>query len=296
MKLNINVSVHTTNPELRKRMMHNRFAGEKLKYLWMMAEGGLKLNCQIVLCTGYNDGAELERTLSDFEKMADSITSVAVVPVGITKYRQGLCPMTTFNEKTAGETIDLIAKYQQRFLEKTGSRKVFPSDEFFLIAKRSLPEAEFYEDYPQYENGVGLMRSLEDEFSMALKINDPPETRRKVTIATGTAVFDFISSLARRAEKEWEELEVRVVAIKNRFFGETITVTGLITAGDLIDQLKDVDIGDELLLSSAMVKADEPVFLDDLTVRDVEKALDTKIRLCPNDGYELLDAINGIRQ
>jgi putative radical SAM enzyme (TIGR03279 family) len=294
MKLNVNVSVHTTNPKLRCKMMNNRFAGEKLKYLWQMADAGLSLNCQIVLCPNLNDGAELERTLNDFGKIAENISSVSVVPVGLTKFREKLYPLTTFDEKTAGETIDIIEKYQNKFLSEHGSRLVFPSDEFFLTAKRELPSADYYEDYPQYENGVGLLRSLEDEFESALKIADKMLCKRKITIATGKSPYEFIKSLTNKAESVFEDLKCQVIPIRNDFFGESITVTGLITAQDIINQLKGVDIGDNLLLSSAMIKADEPIFLDDMSIEDVERKLDTKIRIVPNDGFEFLDALLGV--
>ncbi|MCR4889885.1 MAG: DUF512 domain-containing protein [Ruminococcus sp.] len=294
MKLNINVSVHTTNPELRVKMMHNRFAGEKLKFIWQLAESGIKLNCQVVCCPGLNDGDELRRTLSDLGTLMPNITSMAVVPVGVTKFRQGLYPLTTFNKQTAGETIDIIGEYQQQFLEKFGTRTVFPSDEFFLIAERDIPEAEFYEDYSQYENGVGMLRSLMDEFDKALEIAEWEGGERHVTIATGYSPYPIMCKLAKLAEEHFPLLRCDVRRIRNDFFGDTITVTGLITAQDLIAQLKGTDIGDQLLLSSAMVRRDSEVFLDDLTITDVERELGVTVRISNSDGYELLDAIMGI--
>jgi putative radical SAM enzyme (TIGR03279 family) len=294
MKLNINVSVHTTNPELRVKMMHNRFAGEKLKFIWQLAESGIKLNCQVVCCPGLNDGDELRRTLSDLGTLMPNITSMAVVPVGVTKFRQGLYPLTTFNKQTAGETIDIIVEYQQQFLEKFGTRTVFPSDEFFLIAERDIPEAEFYEDYSQYENGVGMLRSLMDEFDKALEIAEWEGGERHVTIATGYSPYPIMCKLAKLAEEHFPLLRCDVRRIRNDFFGDTITVTGLITAQDLIAQLKGTDIGDQLLLSSAMVRRDSEVFLDDLTITDVERELGVTVRISNSDGYELLDAIMGI--
>ncbi|MBR0511225.1 MAG: DUF512 domain-containing protein, partial [Ruminococcus sp.] len=185
MKLNINVSVHTTNPELRVKMMHNRFAGEKLKFIWQLAENGIKLNCQIVCCPGLNDGDELRRSLTDLGTLMPNITSMAVVPVGVTKFRQGLYPLVGFDKKGAGETIDIIEEFQQIFLEKFGTRTVFPSDEFYLIAERELPPMEAYEDFSQYENGVGMLRSLIDEFEKALEIAEWEGGDRHVSIATG---------------------------------------------------------------------------------------------------------------
>ena len=294
MKLNINVSVHTTNPELRVKMMHNRFAGEKLKFIRQLAENGIKQNCQVVCCPGLNDGDELRRTLSDLGELMPNITSMAVVPVGVTKYRQGLYPLTTFNKQTAGETIDIIAEYQQEFLRKFGTRTVFPSDEFFLIAERDIPEAEFYEDYSQYENGVGMLRSLMDEFTKALEIAEWEGGDRHVTIATGYSPYPIICQLAKQAEEAFPQLKCDVVRIRNDFFGDTITVTGLITAQDLIAQLKGRDLGDQLLISSAMLRRDSDVFLDDLTVPDVERERGVTLRSSASDGYALLDAIMGI--
>ncbi|MBR3282487.1 MAG: DUF512 domain-containing protein [Ruminococcus sp.] len=296
MKLNINVSVHTTNPELRVRMMHNRFAGEKLKYIWQLAQNGIKLNCQVVCCPGLNDGDELRRTLSDLGSLMPNISSMAVVPVGVTKFRQGLYPLTGFTPEGAGETIDIIESYQREFLEKFGTRTVFPSDEFYLIAGRDIPPAEVYEDYPQYENGVGMLRSLMDEFYQALDMAEwEGGGDRHVTIATGYSPYGVISSLAKLAEERFPQLRCDVYRIRNDFFGDTITVTGLITAQDLIAQLKDKELGTELLLSSAMVRRDSDVFLDDMTIGDVERELGVELVTTNSDGFELLDAIMGIK-
>lgn len=294
MKLNINVSVHTTNPELRCLMMHNRFAGEKIAFLRQMADAGISMNCQIVLCPGLNDGDELRRTLTDLGSLMPNVNSVAIVPVGLTKFREGLYPLTLFNEKTAGEAIDIIEGFQHEFLEKYGTRLVFPSDEFYLIAKRPLHDADFYEEYPQYENGVGMLRSLYDEFESALKLSDQPEDQREVSIATGAAAFGFISGLAQMAEQKYKNLKCRVYKIVNDFFGETITVAGLLTAQDIMAQLKDKPLGTELLLTKSMIMRDSDIFLDDITIPQVEEALGVKIRLTDNDGFSLLDGILGV--
>ncbi|MDE6730666.1 MAG: DUF512 domain-containing protein [Oscillospiraceae bacterium] len=294
MKLNMNVSVHTTNPDLRCQMMQNRFAGQKLEYLWQMANAGIQLNCQIVLCPGLNDGAELERTLRDLGKMLPHLTSVAVVPVGLSKFRENLYPLKIFDKKTAGATIDLIQRYQTEFLEKFGTRAVFPSDEFFLLAEREIPDADYYEDYPQYENGVGMLRSLADELENALEdfaYSEFPEQAIKISIATGVSVYPFLKKLVHKIEQKFPGLTCQVFCIKNYFFGESITVTGLLTAQDIITQLKNQDLGEKLLLSSSMIRKGDPVFLDDYTIQDVEKALDTRIQIVNNDGYDLLDAI-----
>lgn len=294
MRLNINVSVHTTNPELRCKMMNNRFAGEKLKYLKMIADSGLMMNCQIVCCPDINDGKELERTLDDLAALMPNIQSVAVVPVGLTKFREGLFPLRCFDAEGAGSVIDIIESKQKECLKKYDTRMVFPADEFYLLAGRELPPTGFYEDYPQYENGVGLLRSLYDELEQALDDCEEQVQKRKVTVATGTAAEDFHKMLADKIMKKFPQLEIQVRGIINYFFGETITVAGLVTAGDLISQLKNTDLGDELIIPKVMLKADEPVFLDDLTVSDVERELNVNVTACANDGFEYLDKIIGI--
>lgn len=294
MKLNINVSVHTTNPELRVKMMHNKFAGEKLKYIYQLAENGIQLNCQVVCCPELNDGDELRRTLTDLGGLMPNISSMAVVPVGLTKFREGLYPLKCFDKKTAGETIDIISEFQEKFLSEFGTRTVFPSDEFFLIAEREIPDNDYYEDYPQYENGVGMIRSIIDEFTNALDMAEWEGGERHVSIATGYSPYSIICQLAKMAENKFPKLKCDVYRIRNDFFGETITVTGLITGQDLIAQLRNRDLGIELLISSAMLMTNSEIFLDDLTISDVERELDIAVRYTKNDGYELLDAIMGI--
>jgi putative radical SAM enzyme (TIGR03279 family) len=293
MRLNINVSVHTTNPELRCKMMNNRFAGEKLKYIKMMADSGLMLNCQIVCCPEINDGAELKRTLEDLYALMPNIQSVAVVPVGITKFRRGLYPLKTFDKASAADVIDLIDGIQRKSLEKYGTRMVFAADEFYLTAERPLPNGDFYEDYPQYENGVGLCRSLIDEVDSALQDAQYSGKNRRVTVACGVAAYPVHVELAEKIMKKFPDIDINVKKIVNHFFGETITVTGLITAGDLSAQLKDENIGEELLISKSMLKADEPIFLDDKSLDDVSTALNVKITPTANDGYEYLEHILG---
>ena len=291
MRLNINISGHTTNPELRCTMMHNRFAGEKLKYLKQFADAGIAMNCQIVLCPGINDGDELRRTLTDLGNLMPNIKSAAVVPVGVTKFRDGLYPLEKFNKETAGQAIDLIESFQAAFLEKYGTRLVFPADEFYITAERELPDGDYYEDYCQYENGIGMLRSLADEFESAMKIADDPTKPRTVSIATGAAVYDFLVKLVKKSEEKWNNIKCNVYKIRNDFFGETITVTGLITAQDIIAQLKGKELGDALLISKCMLMRDSDIFLDDLRIPDVEKALGVSVRPVDNEGFELLDAI-----
>lgn len=294
MRLSINISVHTTNPELRCKMMNNRFAGEKLDYIRQFAEAGISMNCQIVLCPDINDGEELVRTLTDLGNLMPNIQSIAVVPVGLTKFRQGLYPLKIFDRDGAGRTIDTIESFQKTFLDKYGTRLVFPSDEFYITAGRDLPNGDFYEDYPQYENGVGMIRSITDEFDRAFDMAEEDEIKPcSTSIATGELAYEYISALVEKTEKKWHNIKCNVYKIRNDFFGETITVTGLITGQDLIAQLKGKSLGDTLLLSSNMIRKDGGLFLDDYTISDVEKALDIKIRIVENDGFELFDAITG---
>lgn len=293
MRLNINVSVHTTNPQLRCKMMNNRFAGEKLDYLRQLSDAGIIMNCQIVLCPGLNDGDELRRTLSDLAELMPNVSSIAVVPVGLTKFRKGLYPLTLFDKQGAADNLDIIEGFQKKFLEEFGTRLVFPSDEFYILAGRPVPDNDYYEDYSQYENGVGMLRSLEDEFSDAFADLEDSYPDRHVSIATGALAYDFIKEFADRVHSRFENIVCDVYKIRNDFFGETITVTGLITAQDIMAQLKDKDLGTELLLSSAMIKRDSDIFLDDYTISDVEKALNVKIKLSPNNGRDLLALILG---
>ena len=294
MKISINVSVHTTNPELRCMMMNNRFAGEKLDYLKQFADAGISMNCQIVLCPGINDGKELERTLTDLGNLMPNIQSVAVVPVGLTKYREGLYPLQLFDKQGADDTINLIEKFQNKFLKEYGTRLVFPADEFYITAERELPTEESYEDYCQYENGVGMMRSLIDEFNSAFDNAEDDEIKDcHTSIATGALAYKYICKLIEKTEKKWHNISCKVYKIRNDFFGETITVTGLITGQDLIAQLKNQPLGDTLLLTSNMIKRDSDLFLDDYTISDVENALNVKIKIIDNDGFSLFDAITG---
>lgn len=295
MRLNINVSVHTTNPELRCKMMNNRFAGEKLRYIKMMTDSGLMLNCQIVCCPGINDGEELRRTLDNLYELMPNIQSVAVVPVGLTKFREGLYPLEIFDSEKAAEVIDIIAEVQKKSLETFGTRMVFAADEFYLTAGRPFPDGEFYEDYPQYENGVGLCRSLIDELHSALDMAEYDGGSRRVTIACGTLAYPVQKALAEDIHSRFPDIEVQVLPIINHFFGETITVSGLVTAGDLVAQLRGIDLGDELLISKYMLKSDEPIFLDDAHLDDVSRELNVNITPVPNDGFEYLDAVLGIK-
>ena len=291
----INISVHTTNPELRVKMMKNRFAGESLKIMERFYKAGIKMNCQIVVCPGYNDGDELKRTISDLGAMYPCVESIACVPVGLTKYREGLCELKPFDQKSASETLDLIEQMGMIFAVEKGARIVYPSDEFYLLSKRELPDHDWYEDYAQLENGVGMLTLFKKEFYDALGDTDVRlHTKRRVAIATGEAAAKTITELAAAAQEKFENLTCSVYVIKNNFFGERITVAGLLTAADLADQLSNKLDADELLISSAMLKKNDDVFLDDVTLSELCDKLGIRVRPVECDGYAFLDAILNI--
>ncbi len=281
----INISVHTTNPELRKKMLTNKNAGRIMEQLTRFAEGGLNMNAQIVLCRDINDGKELDRTLSDLGSLSYSIESVSIVPVGLSNYRDGLYPLRMFDKESAGAVIDLVEKWQAKFREDIGSNFVYLSDEFYILAEREFPKYEEYEDFPQIENGVGLCASLIYEFDEALGEvkNRTPKTEKAVVV--GYAAYDVIKGLVDKLDGN----KIHVYKIKNNFFGENITVSGLITGGDLIMQLKDKELGKEILITDSMLRHGEEVFLDDMTVSDVEEQLNVKVTAIPSDGYVFLE-------
>ena len=288
----INISVHTTNPELRCKMMNNRFAGDALKVLYRLAEGGTKLNCQLVLCPEINDGDELKRTLDDLISLYPEVQSIAAVPLGVTKYRDGLANLTPYDEKNARETIEIIEKYAENCYEKFGTRIVFAADEFYLKAKLPLPDESYYEDFAQLDNGVGICSLLKSEFVDACECEEAErDSFAKSTIATGSAAYPLICELVDIAKKKWHNLECNVYEIKNEFFGESITVAGLVTGKDLFSQLKDKKLGEYLLLPSCMFRAQGDIMLDDTSVEDIESALGVTVKIIQNDGYELLSAI-----
>ena len=294
----INISFQTTNPELRCKMLNNRFAGEALKKVQKLYEAGIHMNGQIVLCKGINDGEELKRSLTDLSKMIPVLESVSVVPVGLTKYREGLFPLEPFDAKDSAEVIDLIEGFQRDLYEKYGTHFVHASDEWYIVAGRELPPEENYDGYGQLENGVGKVRLLMDEFRQELKslLSDngfAPELIRphRLTIVTGMLIYPIMCDLMEEFREKIPRVDVQVAAIRNDFFGERITVTGLLTAGDIIKQLKDKDLGEYVILSENVVRSGEDIFLDDLHVPDVEKALHTRCRVTKVAGDSLLNAI-----
>ncbi len=263
----INVSVHTTNPELRVKMMKNKNAGKVLSYLRRFADAGISLNCQIVLCKGINDRKELERSMTDLAALYPSLIGVSIVPAGITNYREGLCHLEPFTAEEAGEVIDTIDKFGEKCLKKFGTRLFFSSDELYIEAGRELPGEDYYEGYPQIENGVGMIRSMDGEFTDELDFLDEYdlEKPRKVSVATGAAAYDFIKSLADRLCEQVPTLECNVYRITNDFFGHNITVAGLLTGKDLANQLNGKDLGDRLLIPRVTLRSEGDVFLDDTT-------------------------------
>lgn len=286
----INISVHTTNPELRVKMMNNRFAGEVLGYINRLSDAGIKMNCQLVLCNGINDGDELKRTLNDLSKLYPSVQTIACVPVGITKHREGLYPLMPYDEESAGSSIDIIEQFSAEFYKKNGTRLAFPADEFFIKAKREIPSSDYYEDFNQIENGVGIIAAQKEEFINALEDIESCDIKRNITVATGVDAKPFIEHLVQLLKKKWYNFNCNVIAVENDFFGKTITVAGLVTGGDLIKQLSDVDLGEQLLLPSCMLRSEQDKFLDDVTLEDVQDALNIEIKLVGNDGYDIVDA------
>ena len=299
----INISVQTTNPELRCKMLHNRFAGEKLKFLQDLYEAHIEMNGQIVLCKGVNDKDELKRSIEDLSSYLPFMRSVSVVPAGLTKYREGLYPLELFSKEEAGEVIDMIESYQPKFYEEYGLHFIQASDEWYILAERDFPEEERYDGYIQLENGVGMMRLLRDEFYHAFeeiqKSEEYPKLKegiaRTFTIATAKLAYPTIQEFADRITEAFPKVKITVACIRNDFFGETITVSGLITGQDLVAQLKErkeagEDLGDTLQIPINMLRSGEEVFLDDLTVQDVEAALGMTVKAVESGGKDFLDA------
>ena len=287
----INISFQTTNPELRCKMLHNRFAGEALKKVDILYEGGIQMNGQIVLCKGENDGAELERTLSDLTKYVPLLQSVSVVPVGLTKYREGLYPLEPFTKEDAIEVLKTIHKWQDKMYEEYGLHVMHASDEWYILAGEELPEEERYDGYLQLENGVGMLRLLENEFEEAYAGLEGDDKVREVSMATGRLPYPYIKKLAERLEEKYTNTKVHVYPIRNDFFGELITVSGLITGQDLKAQLKGQELGERLLLPCNMFRSQEEVFLDDVTLSELEESLQVKVDIVKSSGQDFIEAI-----
>ncbi|MCM1185271.1 MAG: DUF512 domain-containing protein [Lachnoclostridium sp.] len=293
----INISFQTMNPELRCRMLNNRFAGEALKKVDVLNEAGIRMNGQIVLCKGMNDGKELEFSIKELMKYIPNLESVSVVPVGLSKYREGLEVLEPFEKADAKEVLDLIHRYQAVCMEKYGLHFIHASDEWYALAEEELPEEARYDGYLQLENGVGMLRLLMDEFQDALNrrksggIPDNGGVLREVSLATGYLAYPYLQRMCQEIEEQYPYVQIHLYAIRNDFFGERITVSGLLTGQDIKNQLLGRKLGEELLLPQNVLRSGESVFLDDLTVEDLEKALQVPIYIVKSSGYDFLDAV-----
>ncbi|MCR5590240.1 MAG: DUF512 domain-containing protein, partial [Lachnospiraceae bacterium] len=294
----INISVQTTNPELRCKMINNRFAGEALKRIKTLYDGGITMNAQIVMCKGINDGAHLEKSLNDLLEYAPVMQSVSVVPVGLTKYRDGLYPLEKIEKEDAIKTLSIIENISKKAMKEYGIHFAHASDEIYILAGRSMPPAEEYDDYPQLENGVGMLRLMMDEYEEARSrvikdieagIIDCNSVRASFSIVTGLLAKDYIVDAVSSICSLFPNVSFKVHAIRNDFFGENITVAGLITGGDIIAQLKGKSLGDDILIPDCMMKADEEIFLDNVKVSDIEGALQVQVHIVKSNGLDLVN-------
>lgn len=292
----INISVHTTNPDLRKQMMINKNAGDVLRYIPQLADAGIELNTQLVLCPGINDGEELRKSIEWLSQFRPAIQSIAAVPVGLTKFRDGLQELRPYTKDEAKKQLDIMLEYGDRFAAEDGLRLIYPSDEWFLLSDVKIPQEDFYDGYPQLENGVGGCRLLEDEFTTALEelpkdLEIPTNT---IDLATGVLAAPLLEKLAQKAQKKFPQVKIKVHTILNDFFGHTITVAGLLTGQDIINQLKNKLNSDILLLPDVVLRAEEDVFLDDVSVDELEQELNVTLEIIPRSGEELLYSLLGI--
>ena len=287
----INISIHTTNPELRCKMLHNRFAGEALKKVDILYEGGITMNGQIVLCKGENDGEELERSIRDMTKYLPYLQSVSVVPVGLTKYREGLYPLESFEKEDAKKVLETIHKWQKKIYEEHGTHFIHAGDEWYILAEEEVPEEERYDGYLQLENGVRMLRLLQNEFEEEFDTLVGDDRRREISLATGVLAYPYLKRMVERLQTKYPNITVHLYKIINNFFGEKITVAGLITGQDLIGQLKGQPLGDTLLLPCSMLRDGEEVLLDDVTLTDLKESLQVDIDIVKSSGQDLIEAI-----
>ncbi|RDU22935.1 DUF512 domain-containing protein [Anaerosacchariphilus polymeriproducens] len=284
----INISFHTTNPELRCKMLNNRFAGEALKKVQKFYEAGITMNGQIVLCKGVNDGAELERSIEDLMKYLPYLQSVSVVPVGITKYRKGLYPLESFQKEDANQVLEIIHKWQEKIYVEHQTHFIHAGDEWYILAEKEMPGEETYDGYLQLENGVGMVRLLEDEFLQALYKEKGSLIKKEFSLATGKLAYTYLKKFLIAFQNKYPNIKVHLYAISNDFFGEQITVSGLITGQDLKKQLLGKKLGTRLLLPCNMFRSGEKVFLDDMTKEELENALQVSIDIVKSSGKDLL--------
>ena len=294
----INISFQTTNPELRCKMLHNRFAGESLKLVDRLYDAGIRMNGQIVLCKDINDGMELERSISDLSAYLPHLESVSVVPVGLSKYREGLYPLEPFNREDAKEVLSCIHKWQEKLYPVYGLHFVHASDEWYILAGEELPEGQRYDGYLQLENGVGMLRLLLEEFKSAMQeleenknMTYVSEKPRTLSLITGKLAYPYIRRIADQMMERFPFLTIYVYAITNKFFGELITVSGLLTGSDIISQLKNKELGERILLPQNVLRNGEDYFLDDIKVTEMEKALQVKVDIVKSSGYDLVYSI-----
>ena len=289
----INISFQTTNPELRCRMLHNRFAGDALKKVDILYRGGIEMNGQIVLCKGVNDGEELERSIRDLTRYLPLLKSVSVVPVGLTRFREGLYPLEPFTKEEAREVLSVIHRWQEKIYKQYGLHFIHAGDEWYLLAEEDIPEEERYDGYLQLENGVGMLRLLFNEFEEGMSRLGGGPGSGAISAATGKLAYPYIRRMADRVEERFPGRKIHVYCIRNDFFGERITVSGLVTGQDIIAQLKGKELGSRLLLPCNMLKADEDVFLDDIAVKEVSDALQVPVDIVKSSGQDLIDAMLG---
>jgi len=285
------LSIHATNPELRTMMMNNPSAGRVKEYLSLLSEAGIDMNLQIVLCPGLNDEKALDETIEDLVKFSESILSIAIVPVGLTKYRQGLYPLEPFSREKALRVVTQVEEWQKKFRKELGTRLIFLSDEFYLSAGLDVPKDEEYEDYAQIENGVGLARTFLDDFHKQERVLPKAlMQKRNVTIISGISAAKFLHKIVDRLNKI-KNLNVNLEVIKNSFFGSSVTVTGLLTGKDIINALRNKELGDEVLIPSIVLKEGDEIFLDELKIEDLEKSLNIPIRIIEDNAYDFVKKI-----
>ena len=291
----INVSFQTTNPELRCMMLNNRFAGKALEKAWKLARAGITMNGQIVLCKGINDGKELERSIEELSQYLPNLESVSVVPVGLSRYREGLYPLEPFNAQDARNVLEIIHRWQDRLYPEYGVHFVHASDEWYILAGDELPEEERYDGYLQLENGVGMLRLLINEFNEYFDTlgTDMKVRAQEISIATGRLVYSFIKEMAQKITNRYPQVKINIYPIRNDFFGEQITVSGLLTGQDIEAQLKGRQLGERLLLPQNVLRSGEEVFLDDMTVTELEKALQVSVDIVKSSGRDFIDAVVG---
>lgn len=287
----INISIHTTNEELRCKMLNNRFAGSSLAKMKRLKDAGITMNGQIVLCKGWNDKEEFEKTIHDLSAFLPEMQSVSIVPVGITKFREKLTPLESFTNDDAIEVLNIIHRWQAIFLKHYNTRFIYAGDEWYINAKLPIPDEDAYEGYPQIENGVGMLRSFNDEFYSYLNELTGDTRVNELSIVTGRLASQYITQMSKDIMAKYPNISINIYTINNDFFGENITVVGLLTGKDIIEQLKGKNLGNTLLLPDVLLRHGENILLDDVTIEDIERTLQTRIRIVQSNGKSFIEAI-----